>query len=204
MNELFFNWHKSLNIKKVIITILVIVTFILLIVFLSVPKEKVEEEPLPVPVSNPEKNTTSFFDKNKSISIELSNTYNLEQYIPTSNYLLELRANSNLNIFTSAKDIIQGRTLKDVVSADRLAYTENFENISNLSDIKELLVNNIPAYTYSFHYLDKNLNTTFYIQITWMELNNKYYIFDIEFPLDNLTSYTNIITDTLSSFKTLK
>ena len=207
MNELFFNWRKSLNLKKVIVAILLIVTFILLIVFWVLHKKDdtiLETSPLPPSsISNPEKNTTTFFNNNQSVSVELSNTYNLKQYTPSNNHIIELRTDNNLNIFISEKDLINGRNLKDVALADRLAYTESFESISNLSEIKELIINNSPAYTYSFHYLDTDLNETFYIQITWLETNGKYFIFDIEFPLNDLDSHTNTITETLSSFKLL-
>lgn len=205
MNELFFNWRKSLNLKKVFLAILLIVTFILLIVFWIFHKKGdtiLETNPTPPSsISNPGKNTTTFFNYNQSASIELSNNYNLTQYTPSNNHIIELRTDNNLNIFISEKDLITGRSLNDVTLADRLAYTESFENISNLSEVKELIINNIPAYTYSFHYLDTNLNETFYIQITWLEMSEKYFIFDIEFPLKDLESHTNIITDTLSSFK---
>lgn len=207
MNELFFNWHKRLNLKKVIIVGLLIVTLILLIIFLVFHKKddaiSEKNNEIPTSIHHPEKNTTTFFNNTQSVSIELSNNYNFKQYTPQNSYILELRSDNNLNMFLSTKDFIAGKNLKDVALADRLAYTEAFQNISNLSEIKELLVNNIPAYTYSFHYLDSNLNETFYIQITWLEMNGKYFIFDIEFPLNDLENYTNVITDALSSFKLL-
>lgn len=208
MNELFFNWRKSLNLKKVIIAVLVIITLILLIIFVFSKKDKDEivvENNIIIPTSivNVEKNTTTFFNNNQSISVELSNNYNLKQYIPNDGYILELRSINNLNLFLSTKDIIPKKGLRDVVLADRLAYTKEFENISNLSEVKELLINDNMAFTYSFHYLDTNLNETFYIQITWLEINGKYFIFDTEFPLNDLEKYTNFTIDALSSFKLL-
>lgn len=208
MNELFFNWHKSLNLKKVIIAVLLIVTLILLIIFVfskEDTEEIVEEENIIIPTSivNVEKNTTTYFNNNQSISVELSNNYNLKQYIPSNGYILELRSINNLNLFLSTKDIISKKSLRDVVLADRLAYTKEFESISNLSEIKELLINDNTGFTYSFHYLDTNLNETFYIQITWIEINGKYFIFDTEFPLNDLEKYKNFIQDSLSSFKLL-
>lgn len=205
MNELFFNWHKSLNIKKVIITAIITITLILIILFFIKVKTKTEAKdvkPINTTINNPETNSTLFLNTDFHISLELSNTYGLKQYIPINDYLLELRSDSNLNIFLSNKNFIEGKVFKDIVDADKLAFTESFKDISNISEVKELNINGNTAYTYSFHYLDTNLNTSFYIQITWLEIDNNYYIFDIEFPLDNLQSYPNIIMETLSSFKT--
>ena len=204
MDELFFKWRKTLNIKKVIITSIIIITFILIVIFLTIPKESnTTNTVVPLVINNQEKNTSYFFDKNHLISLELSNNDGFKNYLPQNNYILELRNDSNLNIFISQKDSIIGRSLNDVVSADRLAYTETFSKVSNISELKELTINDRSAFTYSFHYLDEILNKTFYIQITWVNINSNYYVFDIEFPLEDLSLYTNIITDVLSSFKLL-
>ena len=56
---------------------------------------------------------------------------------------------------------------------------------------------------YSFHYLDENLNKAFYIQVILLEIGEKIYIFDIDFPLEDLVLYTNLATETLSLFKQL-
>ncbi len=203
MNDLFFNWHKRLNIKKVVITILIVLITILLVFFLTETKseESKKENSVQSPIYNPTLNTTIFFDKNNTISLELSNDYLLKQYTPNNSYLLELRSEKNLNIFISQKELFTEKKLEDVVSADKLAFMSSFSTISNTSELKQVTINDRIAYTYSFHYLDENLNTTFYLQVAWLEIDDNYYIFDIEFPLNDLNQYTNIITDVLSNFK---
>ena len=152
------------------------------------------------PLTNNVTNTTTFFNSDGSIYLELPNTYGLQQYASKNDYLIELRSNIDLNIFISSKNKIEGKSLKDIVYADKLSFVENFQTVSNISEIKELIINGNNACTYSFHYLDENLNTTFYIQVSWLEINNNYYVFDIEFPLNDLNNYINIITDVLNNF----
>lgn len=197
-----FSWHKSINKKKVIIVSIIIIIFILsLFLFFSKKNNEVIPENISTSIdSNP---NSLFFDKNKTISLEISKHYNLEQYTPKENYLIELRSEDNLNVFVSFREKFVEKELKKVVLADKLAFTESFEKTSNLSELKELNINGNPAYTYSFHYLDQNLNQAFYIQIVWILIDNNYYIFDIEFPLDNINIYANIVNDTLSLFKKL-
>ena len=195
-----FKKIKNINIKTIIL--IFIVVFILLgILFNAINKHNKIKEEIKIENENP---NIIFYDKNNSISIELSKGYGLSQYEPGQNYLIELRSKDNLDIFISKQNPIEKKDLNAIVKADRLAYTQKFNSFSNLSDIKELSVNNNLAYTYSFHYLDSNLNKAFYIQIAWLQINDIYYVFDIEFPLDDLTIYTNIITDTLANFKVIQ
>ena len=69
--------------------------------------------------------------------------------------------------------------------------------------MKELSVNGNQAFTYSFHYLDENLKKAFYIQVVLLKMNDRIYAFDIDFPLDELNFYTNLLTETLAEFKVL-
>lgn len=196
----FYEEPPKLNIKKVIIiSVIFLLILILLIVWIakkiSTPKQNLIQN---VQVTE----TSSIFSSNdKSVSVELSNTLGLKNYNSELDYLIELRSDNNLDIFISKKEIFPNKSLQDVVNADKLAFLEKFENYSNLSDAKELSVNGNQAYTYSFHYLDKNLNQAFYLQIVWIQIENSYYIFDIEFPLDDLSFNTNVVTDVLSNFQ---
>ena len=125
----------------------------------------------------------------------------MSQYYTTDDYLLELRSDNNFNIFLSHRNLIENRSLDEVASADLHSYTEEYTNYSNLSQVTEFNIKDYKGYTYSFHYLDSSTNTAFYLQVVWLETEKGYYIFDVEFPLDNLNNYTNIINDIINTFK---
>jgi hypothetical protein len=105
-----------------------------------------------------------------------------------------------MDVYISKMEKMENRPLSSVARADKLAYLEEYNAYSNLSDIKELNVNGNEAYTYSFHYLDENLRKAFYIQVVLLELDDAIYVFDIDFPLDDLTLYTNLTTEVLETF----
>jgi len=194
----FYEEPRQLNVKKVIIICLILV--IILISLIVVIARKISS---PKENDNTKKPTSStvFNSPDHSVSIELPNTFNLKSYNSNLNYLIELRSKDNLNIFLSKETTTQNQNLANIIEADKLAFLSNFDSYSNLSDTKELSVNNHLAYTYSFHYLDKNLNQAFYLQVTWLQIENTFYIFDIEFPLNDLAFNTNITSTVLSSFK---
>ena len=199
MNELF-EYHKKLNTKKIILVI-VITLFLIISVFDIISNFLNTNNTSPTQKHDEAKNPNSvFYDANNKISIELSKKYELQQYNSVNNYLIELRSPTNLDIFISSKPLIENRTLSEVATADSNAYIENFNNNSNLSDLSEFSIGDKIAYTYSFHYLDNSTKIPFYLQVIWMETENCYYIFDIEFPLDNLENYTKIINETINSF----
>lgn len=194
MNEIF-SFRKELNIKKIMIVVFIIVLIIGIIVWkLSSSIEQKEEQK--IEDANP---NTIFYSENQNISLELSKTYNFIQYFPTNNYLLELRNEDNLNIFISEENALENQTLSEIVSADQTAYLSNFDKHSNLSSVTEFDRNGNPAYTYSFHYLDSKTKTAYYLQTIWIELGEKYYILDIEFPLSTLNENSKIINDVLNS-----
>lgn len=196
--EYDFDFDKKLNIKKVIfVAIVALFLLVILIELITTPIKKKKQQA--IEDSNP---NSTFTDNNSSLSITIPKKYELSQYIPKQNYLIEVRSPKNLNIFISNRDIVDDRNLVDIVSADRRSYLEEFNKYSNLSDITEISINgNLPAYTYSFHYLDSKMKQSFYLQIIWIQSEKGYYIIDVEFPLDDISSYANIITDITSSFK---
>lgn len=201
MNELFES-HKKLNIKKVALAI-VLFLFLITIIFdlFSNLLKKENNNTVTIEKKDATSPNSIFYDSENKISIELSKQYELNQYQSTNDYLIELRSPNNLDIFISKKDLVENHTLSEVVSADSNSYIENFNSYSNLSDVSEFIINDKIAYTYSFHYLDKYSKTPFYLQVVWLETSSCYYIFDIEFPLDNIENYTKILNETLTSFK---
>ena len=198
MNEIF-EYRKKLNIKKIALAIILIL-FIVIMILDLVSEITNKKEPINVDAQNP---NAIFYDSNNTISIELSKQYELSEYKPSGDYLIELRSPNNLNIFISHQDLIENRTLSSIVSSDLRSYIEEYTSYSNLSDVTEFTVKDKIAYTYSFHYLDSKTNTPYYLQVVWLESENGYYIFDIEFPLENLNNYTKIVNETLVAFTIL-
>ena len=96
----------------------------------------------------------------------------------------------------------ENKTLENIVSADKNSYISKFKSYSNLSNVTQLVVSGFPAYTYSFHYLNKK--SAYYLQILWIETESGYYVIDVEFPLDSLNDNHVIINDLVNNFKILK
>lgn len=194
MHEIF-SFRKELNIKKIAILAIIIVLIIGIVIWKLFPpvKKTIEEK---VEDSNP---IASFSSQNGNINLDLSKEYNFTQYYPINNYLLELRNEDNLNIFIAEGGKIQNQVFSEVVSADQTAYIANFNKYSNLSSVSEFNLSGSLAYTYSFHYLDTKTKIAYYLQTIWIEKNDKYYIIDIEFPLDSLNENSKIINDVLNS-----
>lgn len=194
MHEIF-SFRKELNTKKIIILASIIILIIGIIIWKLLPpvKETIEEK---VEESNP---IANFHSENENIVLELSKEYNFTQYSSTNNYLLELRNDDNLNIFITEENMIPNQILAEVVSSDQTAYISNFDKYSNLSSVSEFNLNNSLAYTYSFQYLDSKTKLAYYLQTIWIEKNDKYYIIDIEFPLDSLDENSKIINDVLNT-----
>lgn len=190
----------KLNVKKVIIAILIILLLIISITVFIISKITVNDPT--IEKDNFEEKIKSFTDIDNTISIEISKKYNLVQKY-NSEYLIKLSSEENADIYISKIEKIEGRDLSTIARADKLAYLESYNSCSNVSELKELDVNGNKAYTYSFHYLDENLQKAFYIQIVLLEIEEEIYIFDIDFPLDDLVLYTNMMTETLSTFKKL-
>lgn len=194
MNEIF-SFRKELNFKKIIVFLLLITILICITIWKTynfINQKKAAE----LEAANP---NAIFYDENKSISLELSKKYKFIQYKPTNNYLLELRNENNLNIFISKENLLENQKFSEVVSADMKSYIKEFNQTSDFSSIKEFIINNSVAYTYSFQYLDQNTKVAYYLQNVWIQHNDKYYIIDIEFPLAKLNDNTQIINDVLYS-----
>ena len=194
MHEIF-SFRKELNIKKIIIISIISVIVLGLLIWILLPPaketiEKTEEKDNPNAV---------FYSQDKTITLELPKTYNFTQYIPTNNYIFELRNTDNLNIFISEVSKIQNKELADVISADQSSYISQFNKYSNLSNVSEFDLGGLKAYSYSFHYLDSKTKIAYYLQTIWLQKNDNYYILDIEFPLDSLSENSKIINDVLNS-----
>ena len=194
MNEIF-EFRKELNIKKILIALLIVFIIAGLILWKVFSPN---EESSSITIKD-EVTESKFYSKNKNFSLTLSSSYNFTQHESTTNYILELRNENNLNIFVAEENLLQNISFSKLVEADLKSYVSQFENSSNISNVSEFDRGGKPAYTYSLHYLDTNTKTAFYIQTIWIEHNNKYYIIDIEFPLNSLNENSKIINEVLNS-----
>ena len=197
-----FSTYRKLNIKKVIIAILIAILLIVSIIVFAISKisnNDVENSNVVNNSTKTESKTELFSDMENSISIEIPKKYKLTQS-HNSEYLIKLSSDENLYVYVSKIEKMENRLLSSVARADRLAYLEEYNAYSNLSELKELNVNGNQAYIYSFHYLDENLRKAFYIQVVLMELEDAIYVFDIDFPLNDLSLYTNLVTEVLEKF----
>lgn len=196
--------YRKLNMKKVIIVILIILLLIISITVFIISrniKKPIEKEEVNNETNlNNQSNVETFYSIDNLISIEVPKKYELTS-VQNSEYLIKLTSEYNMNIYISKMDKEESRPLSSIARADQLAYTEEYNAISNLSKIKELSVNDRPAYTYSFHYLDENLKQAFFLQVVLLQIDNEVYVFDMDFPLNDLTLYTNLVKEVLENFK---
>ena len=194
MNQIF-EFRKELNIKKILIVLLIIfiITGIILWKVFS-PSEESSSVKIKDEVTE-----SKFYSKNKNFSLTLSSSYNFVQFDPAESHILELRNENNLNIFVAEENLLQNLTLAELVEADLKSFVAQFKKSSDISNVTEFDRGGKPAYTYSFHYLDSNTKTAYYLQTIWIEYNDRYYIIDIEFPLNSLNENSKIINDVLNS-----
>ena len=197
-----FSSYRKLNIKKVIIASLIAILLIVSVTVFIISKtgnHSVENSNIVNSSEGAESKTEVFKDIDETVSIEIPKKYKLTQS-HNSEYLIKLSSDDNLYVYVSKMEKMENRPLSSVARADRLSYLEEYNAYSNLSELKELNVNGNPAYIYSFHYLDENLRKAFYIQVVLMELDDAIYVFDVDFPLDDLSLYTNLVTEVLEKF----
>lgn len=197
--EYLFEFRNRLNLKKVFITIAIIILIILLIFFAFKSKKGPDIKKV-----KSENEKSLFTSTDNSMSLEFSSKYELAPYKSTGDYILELRSSKNVAIFVSRKDLVERKSLYNLVSTDRTSYINGFSNQSNLSEMAELNINGFPSYTYSFNYVDTtDGNVSYYLQIFWIQTDKGYYIIDVEFPLDLLNENSNIINELAESFKVM-
>ena len=153
-----FSNYRQLNIKKVIIVVLILILLVVSITVFIISRTMKHEntENTVLKTENIEAKTEVFYSVDKSVSIELPKKYQLKQ-VHNSEYLIKLSSDENMDVYISKMEKIENRPLSSIARADKLSYLEEYNAYSNLSDLKELNVNGISAYTYSFHYLDENL-----------------------------------------------
>ncbi len=217
MND-YYSYEKKLNIKKVIIAIAILLAIVIVII-VAISKNKNKdnntnnttnstliEQPSPsTEVENENKKeelstNIVYQDINKTISVELKRSYGLEVIQPQDNRLLILQSNDNLSLYISKLDLIPNRDFLDIVTADKDSYVNNIGPYSNLTELRELQVGSLRAFTYGLQFLETTSNSAYILQIVWLETPDCYYVFDVEYPLSDDIYFQTVLTEALSTF----
>jgi len=204
-----FRFRRELNIKKILF--FAIITIITLVIIICIVHNIMQF----VNMTQTGKTTPSkiYYDKDKSVSIvldrDLNKKYKFKQYNSINDYLIELRSENNIDIFISRKEKLEDKDFAQVVQADCREYVNQFTNYTNASLPQEFQTNISPnAYTYSLQYLEKQTKTPYYLQVTWIEMDDYYYIIDTEMPYSILQETpeeaSNVLTDILSNINIIK
>lgn len=214
MND-YYSYERKLNIKKVIIAIAILLAIVIVIIVAitknndkddittnsdvdiqtsspSIPEKEEEEKELSTNVV--------YQDINKTISVELKRSYGLEVIPPQDNRLLILQSTDNLSLYISKLDLIPNRDFLDVVTADKDSYVNNIGPYSNLTELRELQVGSLRAFTYGLQFLETTSNSAYILQIVWLETPDCYYVFDVEYPLSDDIYFQTVLTEALSTF----
>ncbi|MCR5186311.1 MAG: hypothetical protein K6D97_04255 [Clostridia bacterium] len=204
-----FRFRRELNIKKILF--FAIITIITLVIIICIVHNIMQF----VNMTQTGKTTPSkiYYDKDKSVSIvldkDLNKKYKFKQYNSINDYLIELRSENNIGVFISRKEKLEDKDFAQVVQADCQEYVNQFTNYTNASLPQEFQTNISPnAYTYSLQYLEKQTKTPYYLQVTWIEMDDYYYIIDTEMPYSILQETpeeaSNVLTDILSNINIIK
>lgn len=214
MND-YYSYERKLNIKKVIIAIAILLAIVIVIIVAITrnngedntttnPDVDVQTSSPSVPEKEEEKKELStnvvYQDINKTISVELKRSYGLEIIPPQDNRLLILQSTDNLSLYISKLDLIPNRDFLDVVTADKDSYVNNIGPYSNLTELRELQVGSLRAFTYGLQFLETTSNSAYILQIVWLETPDCYYVFDVEYPLSDDIYFQTVLTEALSTF----
>lgn len=194
MNNVF-EFHRELNIKKVV-GICILAIFIIILIIFSYPKnteKKLKEQE----AANPYK---IYHSLNSSVSLELPKRYNLKEI--QGNYLLQLQSDNGLLINIEEEPIVFGKSLNEISNSDKELYTKKLENTFDISNLKEFNLENsnaLSSYTYSFKHINEEI--IYNIQVFWIQGNTCYYVISTVFPEDDSTKYQGLESEIISSFK---
>ena len=213
MND-YYSYERKLNIKKVIIAIAILLAIVIVITVAitknndtnnttATPNVEVQSSSPSVPEKEEKKELSTnvvYQDINKTISVELKRSYGLEVIPPQDNRLLILQSTDNLSLYISKLDLIPNRDFLDVVTADKDSYVNNIGPYSNLTELRELQVGSLRAFTYGLQFLETTSNSAYILQIVWLETPDCYYVFDVEYPLSDDIYFLTVLTEALSTF----
>ena len=190
MDKIYFS-KPELNKKKLIITIIILFVLLLACTFISF---NFYTQNTTRDIIN---NTTYLIDNN--FNITFSNSYNLKEYKSADYFLLELHSENNLNFYIKKLENLDNHSLYLITKNDCLSFTNNFENVSEISSINYSTINNFDSCNYNFKYLDPSSNLEYYIQVHIIKIGNSIYSFTTDFPFDNSDIFNPIVNDIVNS-----
>ena len=193
MDKLYFFKPKLNKIKIIIILLIIaIILGIATFVFLNFYNNN--------PNSNTlvnKKNSNYLVDNNFTISVDSS--YNLKDFSPKNNFLLELHSENNFNVYISKLENPDNYSLYMISKADLSSYPSNFQNVTELSELKNVTLNGFDSYSYSFKYLDSTNSVNYYMNIFLVQIRNSIYVFNFDFPVSNLNSFNSMVSNIVNS-----
>ena len=185
------SFKKKINWTKVVIALIIFIILIGVGLFFLL-KENYDSVPL-LPVST----TTYFVDRTNSIGFTLPKKYGLSLSTTDPNRVLEI-SSSDLFIFVSFEGIFGGGdSMSDLILKDRDNYIKAYENATNVSDLKEEVVNDIKMYYYTFNYDNSGVN--YVLETLWVEGKEGYYIIDTTYKTEKQERFTSLHEDLVNS-----
>ena len=116
----------------------------------------------------------------------------------------------SLDISDNSKEVyIYGNTIEksrdialyDVINADKNSYFSSKANVSEITNIQEITIDNCSGYEYSVAYLDDSYGKEFYCNVVWLQTDSHIFILNFEVAKENLENTKPILDDIKASFK---
>ena len=188
MDELYF-FKPSLNKKKIIISIIILFSLIISTIIGFMIYKNIKNDNI--------KTKTYLIDNNFNISIK--DSHGLIQYDTTDYFLLELHSENNLNFYIRKLENLDNYSLFMITKNDCLTFTNNFENVTEISNVNYSNINNFESCNYNFKYTDPTINSTYFIQVYLIKIGNSIYSLTADFPFDNIDIFNPIVNDIVNS-----
>ena len=206
MNTIGGMEKKQINWVKVIIAIAIVIILIGILIYFIFFRNISGNNSI---ISNlPLTGNQLFNDKTNSISLDIPRKYNLSEFDSNTNHVLELKSPSDLRVLVSYESAYIGEDdskIINFISSDRDIYLKNYENTTNVSDIKQDIVKDKKIYFYTFDYTNSNKSYT--LETIWITNDYGYYIIDInhlKVDDENNDTYKTIHSDVLNGFDFIK
>lgn len=188
MEELYFFESKSNKTKSLIVIVILLLLGISAIAGFLIYTH----------LKKTETNIRTYLVDN-TFNINIKDSYNLTEYKTADYFLLELHSNKNLNFYIRKLENLDNYSLFMITKNDCLTFTQNFENVTETSNINYSNINNFESCNYNFKYTDPTINSTYFIQVYLIKIGNSIYSLTADFPFDNIDIFNPIVNDIVNS-----